>query len=168
MEMNEQERKANRERQIKEGAKKCVHFNGAQNKTCLGGISYDSIQCAGGILKYACFGIDTARCPKFEATGEEAERARWDRIDKSIGNTAIARVAILNELRRRWREDKGAGVTAPANISRFYQPQDNYFCGSGVMDCPICKTGKLRYSRAEYNGHVHAACSTEGCVRWME
>lgn len=39
---------------------------------------------------------------------------------------------------------------------------------SGVLECPVCKTGKLRYSRASCNGHVHASCSTEDCVRWME
>ena len=80
----------------------------------------------------------------------------------------VAREAILAELRRRWKEDRGAGITAPHDISRFYQPQTNYFCGSGVMECPICKTGNLRYSRSNFNGHVHAACSTEGCVSWME
>jgi hypothetical protein len=40
---------------------------------------------------------------------------------------------------------------------------------SGVIDCPVCTTGKVRYSRAgSYNGHVHASCSTAGCVSWME
>jgi hypothetical protein len=78
------------------------------------------------------------------------------------------REAILQDLRRRWKEDRGAGVTAPADISRFHQPQTNYFCGQGEMECPVCKTGKLRYSRSALNGHVHARCSTEGCVAWME
>lgn len=81
---------------------------------------------------------------------------------------AFAREAILQELRRRWREDRGSGVTAPADISRFCHPQTNYFCGEGVMDCPVCRTGKLRYSRSARNGHVHAGCTTTDCVRWME
>jgi hypothetical protein len=40
---------------------------------------------------------------------------------------------------------------------------------SGTIDCPACNGVKtLRFSRAGYNGHIHAGCTTEGCVRWME
>jgi len=81
---------------------------------------------------------------------------------------AVAREAILQELRRRWKEDRNSGVVTPRDISRFVQPQTNYFCGGGVMDCPICRTGKLQYTRFEKNGHVWARCSTPKCVDWME
>ena len=40
--------------------------------------------------------------------------------------------------------------------------------GRGEIKCPVCNTGILRFSRARINGHVHAACSMEDCVRWME
>jgi len=36
------------------------------------------------------------------------------------------------------------------------------------IDCPVCNTGKLRFGVAECNGHVHACCNTDGCVRWVE
>lgn len=40
---------------------------------------------------------------------------------------------------------------------------------SGQIDCPVCKTGKVNYSRAgSYNGHVSAECTTADCVRWIE
>lgn len=39
---------------------------------------------------------------------------------------------------------------------------------SGEIECPICKAGKLRYSVASLNGHIHAGCTTENCVAWME
>ncbi len=81
----------------------------------------------------------------------------------------VAREAILQELRRRWKEGPiPDGVTAPRDISHFHQPQTNYYCGQGEMACPLCKSGKLRYSRNSYNGHVQAACSTPDCVRWVE
>jgi hypothetical protein len=38
----------------------------------------------------------------------------------------------------------------------------------GAVTCPVCKSGTLRFSRAGSNGHIHAACSTKGCVAWME
>lgn len=40
--------------------------------------------------------------------------------------------------------------------------------GSGSIECPICKTGQLRFSVARSNGHVHAACTTRLCMQWME
>ena len=83
----------------------------------------------------------------------------------------IARNAILDELKRRFHaNDKAVKALDPNNAHHWWQPmkQRNCFTGVGEMDCPICKTGKLRYSRAAYNGHVHAKCSTNGCVAWME
>lgn len=40
--------------------------------------------------------------------------------------------------------------------------------GAGELPCPVCLTGKLRYTVAQCNGHMHACCSTAGCARWME
>jgi hypothetical protein len=37
----------------------------------------------------------------------------------------------------------------------------------GDLSCPVCEAGTLRWSMAS-NGHVHANCSTAGCVSWME
>lgn len=80
----------------------------------------------------------------------------------------IARDAILDDLARRHKEgDKTVWPAGDDNLYRWYKPQKNYFSGSGKMPCPICKTGELRYSRAQYNGHVHARCMA-GCVAWME
>lgn len=36
-----------------------------------------------------------------------------------------------------------------------------------VIECPVCK-GKLHLSQSSHNGHVHGACETQDCVRWME
>lgn len=36
------------------------------------------------------------------------------------------------------------------------------------MPCPTGCGGTLSYSIASYNGHVHGACSTEGCASWMQ
>lgn len=80
-----------------------------------------------------------------------------------------ARKAIVAELGRRCKEkDPNVRPLNPSDLHRWHMPQDNYASGAGEMDCPVCKTGRLRYSRAAYNGHVHAACSTDNCVRWME
>ena len=40
---------------------------------------------------------------------------------------------------------------------------------SGRIDCPACGAkDSLSFSRAAYNGHIHARCATEKCVLWME
>lgn len=134
----------NRESQIQADAKNCRHFNGIQNGTCKAGVSYDSLPKGTNILKYACFGFDTARCKKFEATGVDAARKKWEEIDKHTVGFVEARTAITN------KEGKNRGV-------------------QGRIDCPVCgQKESLHYSIAGYNGHIHAACKTEGCVRWME
>jgi hypothetical protein len=81
----------------------------------------------------------------------------------------IAREAILADLKARYfTNDKTVKIQDPATKHRWSEPQTNYFTGAGEMKCPVCKVGTLRYSRAAYNGHVHAACSNCECVRWME
>ena len=80
-----------------------------------------------------------------------------------------ARNGILNDLKaRRQAGDKTVLPLDPANEHHWCKPQTNYFSGQGEITCPVCKTGKLRYSRFGYNGHVHARCSTKDCVAWME
>jgi len=39
---------------------------------------------------------------------------------------------------------------------------------AGIADCPICESGELKYMISSYNGHIHAGCTTEGCVDWCE
>lgn len=39
---------------------------------------------------------------------------------------------------------------------------------SGEITCPVCLTGKRRYSIAACNGHVWSHCSTDCCVSWRE
>ena len=59
-------------------------------------------------------------------------------------NIAIARSAIVDHV-------QATGIAA------------------GIIDCPVCKVGKLKYSQAVgYNDHVHAHCLTFKCVSWAE
>ncbi len=40
---------------------------------------------------------------------------------------------------------------------------------AGKMDCPACKApDALHYSISSVNGHIHAACKTKDCVRFMQ
>lgn len=37
------------------------------------------------------------------------------------------------------------------------------------IPCPLCDGGTVSYMYSgHYNGHIHAQCSTAGCIQWME
>lgn len=65
----------------------------------------------------------------------------------SIDDTLTARAAIVAKIGK-WTRGMGASA--------------------GQISCPVCKSGALHFNRSGYNGHIHGACSTPSCVRWME
>lgn len=79
---------------------------------------------------------------------EAKDRARDDEIKEFLSKMKVARAAIMEK------------------ITELGQKKKNV---TGQIPCPVCKVGTLSYSRAgRFNGHIHANCSTEGCVQWME
>jgi hypothetical protein len=144
---------------------KCVHYNGTVNDCCDAGVNYKALAGSADAwaLRLPCHseayrsgsGMTLPRadsvavCDKRqEPTAEEvAADEAWvnERFEK-MGN---ARAAIVAHLGGPWKRG------APS--------------AGGVIDCPACG-GKqtLHFSRAGYNGHIHASCETEDCVRWME
>ena len=96
-------------------------------------------------------------------------RAEDTELNESIREVMTARMAIIEDLTRR---HNGGDKTVKMN-SRSQSKYDddgptNYLSGMGEIPCPVCNTGKLRYLRASYNGHVHAECSIKSCVSWVE
>lgn len=75
-----------------------------------------------------------AACPKREEWSA-AEREAW----KSFSTNSIARAGVIMAAIP-W---DGAG-------------------DSGLIECPVCD-GKVSWSRARSNGHLHASCSTPNC-----
>lgn len=131
----------------------CNHYRGMhENDTCKAGVPYDKFKgvafddrpcfCRPGMAPNP--GCDLVEMPTAEQLAAEREE-----INRRFEQMGIARQAIVASLGGPWRKGTPGG--------------------SGVIDCPVCKAPQsLRFSRAGYNGHVHAACSTEGCVNWME
>lgn len=123
---------------------RCVHFNGVQNDACKLGIRYDSfsrekaIPC---ILKMTHMN-EQNQCAQYQKPTLDELKAEDRKFDQMFADVNKARKAIIEH----------AG-----NKTRV----------GGNFPCPICVTGKLGYSIAS-NRHVHARCSTEGCVSWME
>ncbi len=131
----------------------CNHYQSMHdNKTCKAGVSYDSFK---GLPfdSRPCFckpGNDpNAGCSLIEMPTPEQLAAEEAEFTELFARTNKARAAIVASLGGPWKRGM-MGV-------------------SGEIDCPVCE-GKqsLQFSRAGYNGHIHAACTTADCVRWME
>ncbi len=130
----------------------CNHYRGMHERDdCEAGIKFKDLPNHGTpqfFDRCPCFG-PCGGCDKAEyPTDEEIEANRLE-LNKRFELIGKARAAIVEACGGPWKRG------TPSN--------------SGTIDCPACNGVKtLRFSRAGYNGHVHAACTTEGCVRWME
>lgn len=131
---------------------RCIHYNGTINKKCGAGIVYTAVTKAGdGIVfdRMPCFsqngiaGLCTACQYPSEKEIKDSDRELGEHIQKM---TAVRRAIV-------------ADIKAKNAANRSF---------SSMIDCPLCD-GKVSYSYAgSYNRHIHARCSTAGCVNWIE
>ncbi len=128
----------------------CKHYRAmSENTTCKLGVSYGQFKGKSDLCP--CFRQQSTQplpCELAEYLTPEEAAAEDKWLQERFANMSKARQAIVDELGGPWKR----GVLG----------------GSGAIDCPVCGTGALRFSRSGYNGHIHAACTTETCVRWME
>ena len=104
-----------------------------------------------------------------ESLARTLEARMAERMDGHDAAITSARAAVLNDLKERYiAGDKAVIPLDQRDAARWVGPQLNYFSGQGEMACPVCGAGRLQYWRSGRNGHVHARCSTPGCVAWME
>lgn len=140
-----------REQFIKSAQNSCRHFNGIQHKTCKAGVAYkdethgdETMPCIPRFVN----GRPTWPCDLFEIMSQsDAEKEADERI-VIMNRGVVARGAAKDDAKAKGY-GKGHG-------------------GYGAIDCPSCDGGRLQYSVASYNGHMHGRCSTAGCVSWME
>lgn len=89
-------------------------------------------------------------CVKCEFPSDEEIAAKEAESNVRFANIGKARKAIVDHLGGPWTKTNRKG-------------------GQGRIDCPVCGAkDSLAFSRAAYNGHIHARCSTAGCTNWME
>lgn len=130
-------------------ATKCKHFKGIANNThCAAGVAYDDFKGQG----IPCFERENLKCT---AVCEKREFPTEEEIDEMQRKSAEYTVKIGKAR---------AAIVAAIGPDRKKQSM------GGTIDCPVCEqTATLGFRYAgSYNGHIHASCSTEGCVRWME
>ena len=133
----------------------CKHFTGLMDhESCDVGVKYADVRVESTdgkghslpcLPKYNRLG---AKCDKCEFPTAEEIAAEQAELKKHMEEVIKARDAIVEHLGGPWKK----GMKGSA----------------GAIPCPVCEKGDLRFARFGYNGHIHAACSTNGCVSWME
>lgn len=128
-------------------AERCEHFTGTQNEACKAGHRYAEIG-----RPFPCLapydGAERPGCPDLLLPTAEQLEAREREMRRFLENMGKARTAIVAHIEARGKKDRD---------------------DAGTLPCPCCEGGTLAYRYAgAYNGHIHARCSTEGCVAWME
>ncbi len=132
----------------------CKHYRGMHKKdSCEAGVKFSELVDYGTKLfsgSCPCFGPEqSGTCIAAEYPTAEEMAAHDAYIQERFNRTSKARGAIVGHLGGPWKRGM-PGAT-------------------GAIDCPVCGgVGALRFSRAGYNGHIHARCQTDGCVSWME
>jgi len=143
---------ASREQHIQHELNTCKHFNGIQHDQCRAGVKYRDLFGDGpGWAAHLCCMREkqsTVTCSSCEfPTREEAEK------DADVWMARLNRTTLC--VKAAHDDAKSKGLKRGSG-------------GVGNMPCPSGCGGTLRYSVASVNGHMHAACSTKGCVSWME
>ena len=142
---------------------KCVHYNGTVNDRCEAGVNYRELAGPGEAfaLRLPCHGPEyrlarsrslpradvVATCEKRRVPTKEEIEADEKESKERMDRLMKIRSAIVAHLGGPWK--KGTAGS------------------SGSISCPCC-SGTVRFTRAGYNGHIHAACLTPGCASWME
>lgn len=138
----------------------CNHYRSIrEHETCEAGVDYAVFKGV-GFDSLPCFcepdqppnkGCSLAEFPTAEQIAAHAEQiaAQEAEYARRWQDVALARAAIVRLLGGPWKRG---------------QPS-----ASGKIDCPVCgATRGISFSRAGYNGHIHASCTTIDCVAWRE
>lgn len=130
----------------------CKHYRGMSDKTeCEAGVKFAT-------LPHYGTGEFFPTCPCFGPRGG---------CDRAVYPTAEDLVAAEKESERQWAAIAKAREAIVAHLGGPWKKGVRH--GYGQIDCPVCgKSSALTFSRSGYNGHIHAQCSTEDCVAWLE
>lgn len=131
---------------------RCSHFTGIDHETCKAGIRYDDVRAEPNPEKAQ--GWSGARWPCQAEIGADlpCPCRQFPTLEeaKAYEQGVVERIEFMITAKRRIRQQKEAD-----------------HCRGGIIECPKC-SGKLHYSIASSNGHVHARCETPHCLAWME
>jgi hypothetical protein len=143
------------ENQIQSAMGRCVHFTGIQNATCKEGINYRELvggENIGWAARIPCLLIDADKCAVVCGSRKLPSREEAEAEFKH-DNEQMSRHMLAISAAHKHAKEMGFGKRHGGQTS---------------MPCPLECGGRLHYSVAGYNGHMHAKCETPNCVSWME
>lgn len=141
-------------------ARRCVHFTGLMQTKCEAGCVYELFD-LGAKVPYRrnlpCFKLDADEERELRDAG--IEQAKCDRAQFPTEKELDEHDRVADE-----RAAKIKTVATALVPIRKEHAGKNW---SGTIECPACK-GVLHVYHVGFNGHMHVACETDGCVQWME
>ncbi len=147
----------------------CKHYRGMHERdACEVGIKFEDVKVKHeSPIPYTSRGIQytaTVSLPCFPA-GDSLNLANAT-CEKCVFPTAEELAAEEAELKKGMEEMMKVRAAIVAHLGGPWKKGMKGNAGS--IDCPVCVKGCVNFSRAGYNGHIHAKCSTPECVAWME
>ena len=154
----------------------CIHFNGGLNNCCNAGVNYAKAfndAAPGMMMRLPC--IQFREVPHsgrgtYIRAGEASTFEPFDRRGhvEIPCQRRVMPTADQVQADRKAADQCNDNAFAAMRVSLEWRvspapTEDRH----GVLPCPVCE-GALHVHQSSVNGHVHGACATEGCVRWME
>lgn len=137
-----------KENLIEDQMRRCIYFNGIMSKRCKAGVNYEDVSNQGELYPHRLPCLRESRnlcCEKTRfrtrAEAEEAERE---------SEAAVARSMALMEV-------------VVAEIDR----KQGFLANAGVVPCPNCGA-VARFTLADKNRHIRAACPTPNCASFIQ
>lgn len=137
--------------------KTCHHWRGTVEPVCGAGVNVREhvggpdlgwccrAPCFGGVGPNERATGPIPPCERYRVSTPEEVAAKEAAVERMVAETLKVE-PLVREIKSRFARGEG---------------------GAGVEACPLCG-GKLRWSLAGSNHHMHARCDTEGCVAFLE
>lgn len=152
----------------------CIHFAGYIHSKCQAGHTYIEVA---RDLNQEESDWHNKNYPTF-STADTAIAKRTPCAAKNcVGGCPDFRLPTANELAKHEKKIgdfltrfiQQLSVVRPAIVLDIKAKGKEKEFTRGMIDCPVCKTGKISYMYSGHiNGHIHAKCNAEDCVSWME
>lgn len=126
--------------------RRCVHFNGVQNRQCSAGVEYVT--------------VERERLPYrrgLPCFAEHENAGNCDRYREQTDDEIAADESVIEQFYE-WAKSARASIDAQISRGEFRPGQ----VSPGVTRCPACG-GSLRFVVAVSNGHAAGACDAGGC-----
>ena len=139
----------------------CRHYKGMHGKTaCDAGVEFASVRVDHEPIQYRRRGEGAV----YTASRSFPCVAGLNYVDCGCQQREYYTAAEIEEHERDVHDSFDRSEKAVKAIRDFAKGRKGI---NGEIECPNCK-GKLKFSIASYNGHIHARCSTDDCVSFMQ